>query len=297
MTKPAPAMGAYSAQNEFGRLELVCMQWPANETYDPEKSSSEVLKRQKTNYSWEKSAPHRTMTELFELKRVVEERGAQVVIVEEELNLPVQHFPRDLGFVIGQTLFVGNMRSPARVGEKDALLRRLGGIGDVCLVQDGFIEGGDVVLDGEVVFVGLGEETNLKGLNCLVRELRARDIDRKVVPIEFCKAGILHLDTVFSVAAPELALIDRSAFFDHQVKMLEKRYELIPLFPSECRRVAINTLSLDPKTIVVRRCAERLAKELERRGLEVISLDFSEVCKMPGAFRCCTLPLKRRALF
>jgi N-dimethylarginine dimethylaminohydrolase len=41
--------------------------------------------------------------------------------------------------------------------------------------------------------------------------------------------------------------------------------------------------------------SERLAKEVQRRGLTPILLDYSAVTHWPGSFRCTTLPAVRAA--
>jgi N-dimethylarginine dimethylaminohydrolase len=39
--------------------------------------------------------------------------------------------------------------------------------------------------------------------------------------------------------------------------------------------------------------SDRIAGELSARGIEVITVDYSEVTRIPGSLRCTTLPLLR----
>ncbi|MGQ4619712.1 arginine deiminase family protein [Nocardia sp. R7R-8] len=62
---------------------------------------------------------------------------------------------------------------------------------------------------------------------------------------------------------------------------------------AEAAAVEVNTLALAPGVVVVAERSERIAAELDGRGIEVIPVDYSEVTRIPGAFRCSTLPLAR----
>lgn len=59
--------------------------------------------------------------------------------------------------------------------------------------------------------------------------------------------------------------------------------------------MAINTLAIGNGKVIMLETSERLAKELQRRGLTPILLDYSEVTRWPGSFRCTTLPVEREA--
>ncbi len=50
---------------------------------------------------------------------------------------------------------------------------------------------------------------------------------------------------------------------------------------------------ISPTEVVVAAKSDRIAGELQARGIEPIRVDYSEVTKIPGSFRCTTMPLAR----
>jgi N-dimethylarginine dimethylaminohydrolase len=116
---------------------------------------------------------------------------------------------------------------------------------------------------------------------------------REVVPLRFRVPGVIHLDTKFNLVAPNLAIICRSSFEPQSVQWLEKNFELIDATPEETKRIQINTFGLGHGRVVIDQAARRLADELVRHGLEPVLLDYSEISKLPGSFRCTTLPIER----
>jgi len=59
------------------------------------------------------------------------------------------------------------------------------------------------------------------------------------------------------------------------------------------KNIEINTFSISPKKVVMQKRSTRLASLLGKKGIEVIFVDYSEVLKLPGSFRCTTLPVER----
>jgi len=113
------------------------------------------------------------------------------------------------------------------------------------------------------------------------------------MPIATAHPAVVHLDTLFNIVAPNLALVLPSAFEKAQIRWFSDHFDLIEVTEQEALGLEINTLSVDPRTIVASDTSRRVRRELERREIEVVPVDFSEVSRIPGAFRCATLPLRR----
>ena len=284
---------SFCVNDEYSCLLTVCLRFPGTVSYNPSHRTSSVLRRQKEHYSWDSYERNVVQQQIAGLVNVLERSSIEVILIDDNISYPVQHFPRDIGFVVGNTLFVGALNSPVRQGETEALLDLYNSRDDTHEITTGTIEGGDVVLDRDKVFVGLSEETSVSGVRALQKAMKERDIDIEVIPVNFIHGGVLHLDTVFNIIAPNLALVRPSAFSKEQLRSFESRYDLICLSEAECRRVEINTLSISQDTVLVRDGSVRLIEQLQTRGLTVIEIDFSEVCRMPGSVRCATLPLRR----
>ncbi len=219
--------------------------------------------------------------------------GVQVLLADQVPGCGAQHYTRDIGFAIDDTFFSANPRRHYRKRELDGIKALLAKFSKVSCIDDGAIEGGDVIVDDRYLIIGLGEETNEKGINCLREKLRESNIDREIITLKFSHRGIIHLDTKFNIATKGVGLIHPKSFDSKSLKWLENNFYLIEASDKEMKNVEINTFSISPKKIVMQGRSTRLASLLEQKGVEVIFLDYSEVLKLPGSFRCTTLPIER----
>jgi len=206
---------------------------------------------------------------------------------------PEQLDVRDVATVINDTLLVCSMKEPLRQHEPaalDALLTEIES--PVVRVDAGVVEGGDVILDGDTLYVGLSERTNISGLHWLEHRFGDRF---EVTAIEL-KPPFLHLDVVFNLVGNNLALIYPEAIQGSSLDMLRKRYKWIVVTAREEFDLATNVFSLSPETVISHRQQARVNRLLREQGLEVIEPDYSEIIKIGGAFRCGTCPLIRDPL-
>lgn len=224
---------------------------------------------------------------------VMEATGVQVLLAEAVSGCLTQHYTRDLGFAIDDTFFCASPRRRTRQREMEGLRNLLPRFPKVARLENGTIEGGDVIVDEQYVIVGLGEETSKEGIDCLRRKLKELRIEREIITIEFTHRGIIHLDTRFNIPAKGMGLIYPQSFKPESLKWLERHFDLLEATADETANVEINTFALSPRKVVIRERSQRLASLLESKGIEPILIDYSEVTKLPGSFRCTTLPLER----
>ena len=234
----------------------------------------------------------------LEAFRVELARAGAVVHRPEQLDgVPDQVCPRDLGFVVGDRFFWCRMKHQSRRAEQ-------GGINGIV---EGFdpervrtppggcvLEGGDVRVDPEAGFVGVGQRPDRAGVEWLADELRGF---RDVVPGELSGDEVLHLDCAFSPVGQRTALVFPEGFTGGLPEAIRERYDnLIEVTREEQANLATNVLSLDPHTVVSRADSTRVNAELRALGFDVREVDFTEAPKTGGSFRCTTLVLRRDAL-
>jgi len=224
---------------------------------------------------------------------VIKANGAKVLLATSVTYCMTQHYTRDIGFAIGDVFFFANPKRPYRQRELDGLRGIFPRFTKTARLESGSIEGGDVLVDGQTVIVGLGEETSREGVASLQRKLDELNLNRKVVILEFSHRGVIHLDTKFNIPTPGIGLIHPKSFQPSSLKWLESHYHLLEATDKETARMEINTFALSPKKVVMRETSLRLAALLESTGVEPILIDYSEVTKLPGSFRCTTLPIER----
>ncbi|MER0477268.1 arginine deiminase family protein [Streptomyces sp. Edi2] len=282
------------ATSEFGTLTRVAMRYASDTTRAVDGPVVHpVLARQKTTSTWSRYSPATVRVQQDNLIGVLRGRGTEVLLLEDAPGCAVQHYPRDIAFVIDHLLVMARLNAEHRRPEADALLRLAGDAECLVHLEAGTIEGGDVALHDGSVLVGLGEETSTEGAKALQTALTRRGVDREVRPVEFNVDGIVHLDDHFAIVAPATALIHRAVFPPVQLRWFEKHFDLIDVTDAEARAVQANVLALAPSTVVVAAGSDRIAAQLAARGIEVLTVDYSEVTRIPGSLRCTTLPLNR----
>ncbi|WP_209124656.1 dimethylarginine dimethylaminohydrolase family protein [Alkalihalobacillus sp. BA299] len=215
--------------------------------------------------------------------------GIDVVLLSPLTQFPEQVFTRDIGFTLGQTIFVAEMAHDLRKGEEEVLKTWLKNeeISYYNLVGDQ-IEGGDVLIDQSTIYIGLSNRTNEAAIN----HMRNLLPQFEVVTIPFTEK-FLHLDCVFNILSPTEALIYPEALAQNDIDFLASRYDLIEVSKAEQFTLGTNILSIGNKKIISLPINNQVNKQLNDRGFEVIEVDISEIIKSGGSFRCCTLPVLR----
>ena len=217
------------------------------------------------------------------------EQGVQTDLIEPSQNYPEQVFTRDIGFTIGDTVFISEMASEIRQGEEQELQKWMEAHDvNVKELAGHRIEGGDVIIDRDTVFVGVSSRTSKKA----IRDLQLELPDFEVIPVSF-NEKYLHLDCVFNILSPTEALIFPDALDMETVKMLAERYTLIRVNEKEQFALGTNVLSIGGRKVFSQPQNRQVNKQLTSRGFHVIEVDYSEIIKSGGAFRCCTMPLIR----
>lgn len=279
--------------SEFGELRSVVMRHAGPVTLDLSGPLDPVLARQHETSRWGSYSPERVRAQQYRFIELLHARGVEVMLADQAPDSYCQHYTRDIGFVIDNVFVVSRLHSRRRQGEFAGVRRLVERIERVAYLDAGTIEGGDVMLHDGMVLVGLSEETSPAGVDALRYQLDRLGIDRTVRPIAFACGGIVHLDDHFNIVAPGVALVNPHVFDDSQMRWFAEQFDLIPVTGTEAAAVEVNTLALAPGVVVVAERSERIAAELDSRDIEVIPVDYSEVTRIPGAFRCSTLPLVR----
>ncbi|KMJ60477.1 hypothetical protein AB685_01175 [Bacillus sp. LL01] len=282
--EPANLAIKHTCTSEFGELKKVVVCPPTH------MSISEVINETQKHYVEDNidetlaTKQHRSFTQ------TMLSHGIDVYSLPPSEQFPEQVFTRDIGFTLGDHVFVSHMGSDIRSGEEDVLKSWLDeNHASYTPLSGHSIEGGDVMIDRDIVYVGISGRTSHEGLG------RFRDAlpEHTVYPIPIDKS-YLHLDCVFNVISPTEALIFSPALKKEEIDFLSNRYELIEVSKDEQFTMGTNVLSIGNKKIFSLPCNTNVNEQLRRRGYEVLEVDISEIIKSGGSFRCCTLPLIRK---
>lgn len=249
----------------------------------------------------------RLQSQLSKFKKILIEYGVKV----HDLDIvdTNQVFARDLGFVIDDKFIISSIL-PDRQMELNGLRTILKNIKNVIkLPKSAHIEGGDVVVTKDYVFIGyynkkdyknqITARTNRKAIRILKDLIQGKE----VFPIELIKSSIkpslnaLHLDCCFQPISKNKAVICKEAFANKiELNFLISYFGQKNIFEvtiQEMSKLYCNFFSINENTVVTDKRFTRLINWLYEIGLNVEKLDFSEISKLGGLFRCCTLPLRR----
>ncbi|MFA5021828.1 MAG: arginine deiminase family protein [Patescibacteria group bacterium] len=279
-------------RSETGLLQAVVLGYPDN--FHGDQAPIEVVNNTQAHYYGRDDQPtaQRLQPEFNALRQLLESYGV-TVFYPKPCAVPDQLTPRDIGFVIDDIFFVAHMAKVSRADEYQGIKFLLDQMPNVTFVPDNVvIEGGDIVVDDNTVFVGISQRTTMKGYQWLAEQLP----EFNVIPVSLkpLNAGedCLHLDCVFVPVGSKHALVYPDGIAD-KVPALGL-YEWLRVTKEEQGELATNVLSLSKNCVISRDSAKRVNDLLRSIGLEVIPLKFDEAPKTGGSFRCCTLPLIRR---
>ncbi|PKR83425.1 dimethylarginine dimethylaminohydrolase family protein [Heyndrickxia camelliae] len=251
----------------------------------------EVINETQEHFKNEGIHIERALAQHAELVKTLEANDIEVILLPYHKKYPEQVFTRDIGFTLGQTIFVAKMATDVRAGEEDVLKQWLEDeqISYYNLVEER-IEGGDVVIDRETIYVGLSNRTEKKAVEHLQRLLSRF----QVIPIAF-KEKYLHLDCIFNVVSPEVALVYPNALTKKDIDFFASRYNLIEVSEEEQFQLGTNVLSIGNNRILSLPVNQKVNAQLRNHGFHVIEVDITEIIKSGGSFRCCTLPILRES--
>ena len=232
------------------------------------------------------------------------------VIRPSNINNCNQIFARDLGFVISNLFFLSNI-VPNRHDELkgiDDTLNNLD-VGIIKLPEFMHIEGGDVIVHNDKVFIGTYIEDDYSSLITArtnyssIDYLKSMITNKEIIPLELNKSNTdiykntLHLDCCFQTISNDKAIICPDGFknkkdVEYLINYFGQKNTFIAT-SEETFELTSNVLVISPDVIVTRLKSDRLNSWLENIGVLVEKVNYSNVSKMSGLFRCSTLPLNR----
>ncbi len=223
-----------------------------------------------------------------------------------------QVYARDVGFVIDDKIINSNI-IPDREDEKEAyevVYDQISYNKIFNLPEKAHVEGGDVVLYNDLVFVGLytgadyAQFKTARTNEYAFHYLKEICPEKQFISLELCKhdtdprKGVLHLDCTFMPVGGGKALIYKDGFRfvkDYNVLVdIFGKENLFEITQEEMYYMNTNVFSISPKVVVSEQGFTRLNEHLELQwGLTVERVPYHEISKMGGLLRCSTLPLIR----
>ena len=225
------------------------------------------------------------------LVAALERLGVEVLKVPPLDDAPYQVFMRDV--LIGGlgVPILANLREPVRRPELDALRATLERA-SIPFVPSagGHLEGGDVVVSGTQVFVGVGDRTE-RGAAEWLRETYAPDYQVEVLGM---RPGFLHLDMVFNVFGPDSCVLHPDALEPESAERIRERFgHVLEIDRAAQRRMSTNFLPVgDSDAIASTTAIPEVGEAAAAAGREFHFVELNEIQKGGGSVRCSTCLLQ-----
>ena len=222
-----------------------------------------------------------------------------------------QIFTRDIGFVIDDKFIKSNIL-PDRADEWDAIdfiLQQIEPEKFIIPPQQVHIEGGDVILWNDYIFIGTYYGVDYADINTARTNKAGVEFIKDLFPkktIIDCdliksmtdpRANALHLDCCFQPIGHDKGIIFKGGFRNphdyHRIVEIFGQDNLFHIDADGMYDMNSNVFSISPEVIVSERRFGALNTWLEERGFNVERVPYFEIGKQEGLLRCSTLPLIR----
>jgi dimethylargininase len=219
----------------------------------------------------------RTQHTLYE--RVLEDLGCRIEHLADEPDFPDSVFVEDIAVVLGELAVITRPGALSRRGERPSIERALSPHRRLAHIRaPGILDGGDVLVAGRSIHVGLSTRSNVEA----VEQLRRIVADHGYEVFEVGFRGCLHLKSAATAVSNDTLLInpewvDAGTF---------PGKTCIPVDPSEPN--AANVVRVGD-TVLFAAAFPRTGGRLAAAGFDVQPVEASELAKAEGALTCCSL--------
>ena len=220
------------------------------------------------------------LEEHYNYIKLIREAGLKINLLEPLEKYPDSIFVEDPALAYKSNIIILNPFDPTRNGEKNIIKNEIKHLFNrIFFVEDGFIEGGDILNISNHFIIGLSERTNKLGaenLSNILKNLGAT--------VEICKTpnGILHFKSECSVLDNDTILVSSNMA---KLDYLKSNFKLIELPIGE--EGAANSLRINDKLLLPDGFFQ--AEEILSKNYNIIKISVSEIAKVDAGLSCMSL--------
>ncbi|HEY5730053.1 MAG TPA: arginine deiminase family protein [Anaerolineales bacterium] len=211
--------------------------------------------------------------------------GCDVLELPAEADLPDSVFVEDTAIILPEVAVITRPGADSRKPETGSILQALSPhIKLLHIREPATLDGGDVLVIGMHIFIGLSTRSNRHAIDQLNNLLNEYGYSVTGVQLHNC----LHLKSAVTRVDESTLLINKNWVDANHFS----GYTLIEVDTSE--PYAANCLPVGDVIIYPTSFPKTCAK-LEERGYKIVSVEVDELAKAEGAVTCCSLVLADRA--
>ena len=211
-------------------------------------------------------------------KETLEEAGVRVLTLPALDGHPDAVFVEDTAIVLPEIAITATMGAKSREEEVDSIAYELRSFRKLMhLSSPAKLDGGDVMLIGKTLYIGLSTRTNHEAVQQLHRAVEPYGY--RVIPLSV--TGCLHLKTGCTYVGQNRLLVNRA-----WVDVSGLSYEIVDVHKEE--PLGANSLLIKNKLLYSASFPQTRAI-LERAGLDVVPVDISELEKAEAGLTCMSI--------
>jgi len=217
----------------------------------------------------------------LEYRGILESLGLEVTVLPALEEFPDSVFIEDTALCLPEGAIILRPGTDSRRGEALASAESLDSMGlDLMEIgPEGTVDGGDILVTGPVILVGLSARTNLRGFESLRTILAGWGYDARVVDTP---ADVLHFKSGCNALDDETLLCTSCLANDPQLR----EFRILTVPPGE--EAAANSIRVNDK-VLVPRGFPATADLLTDAGFDVELLPVSQPALLDGGLSCMSL--------
>lgn len=211
--------------------------------------------------------------------RVLRDLGCEVVELPAEPNLPDSVFVEDTAVVLPEVAVITRPGADSRKPETASIAAALAPYRPLVHIEaPATLDGGDVLVMGRAIFVGLSTRSDARAIAQLQDLLGPFGYGVTGVPLRGC----LHLKSAVT-RVDDATVLTNADWVDAAHFAAFERIAVDAAEPHAANGLPVNGRLIFPEAF------PRTREKLERHGCDVVAVALDELAKAEGAVTCCSL--------
>lgn len=215
-----------------------------------------------------------------EYRRHLADAGYSIEVVPTDQAHPDCVFIEDTAVIVGEVAVISRPGAISRRGETLSVAAALSSRFAITqITEPGTLDGGDVLIMGDVVYVGRSTRTNSDGIDQLRAVAFHQGLDLVAVEVR----EVLHLKSAVLPIDGKTVVVTPGTVEEDKLDALEIFYE------DEAERYRFSALPLGEGRVLVTASAPFTAELVARAGHEVVPIDVSQFQAADGGLTCLSI--------